>query len=74
MARSDEERRRLRSAQERLEMIIPILSQLADGHPTPGQIQLIAAALAQTAQLTLDLAELWRIHDREYTKGRTRPG
>lgn len=72
MARSDEERRRLRSAQERLESLIPILSQLADNHPTAGQIQLIAAALAQTAQLSLDVAELWRMHDRDYTKGRTR--
>lgn len=73
MARSDEERRRLRSSQNSLEMLIPILSQLADHEPTPQQIQLIAAALAQTAQLTLDISELWRIHDREYTKGRTRP-
>lgn len=72
MARSDEERRRLRSAQERLETLIAILSQLTDQEPTANQIQLIAAALAQLAQLALDVAELWRMHDREYTKGRTR--
>ena len=72
MARSDEERRRLRSAQEEAESLIAILSQLADQEPTARQIQLIAAALAQVAQLTLDVSELWRLHDREYTKGRTR--
>lgn len=73
MARSDEERRRLRSAQEEAESLIAILSQLADQEPTARQIQMIAAALAQVAQLTLDMSELWRLHDREYTKGRTRP-
>jgi hypothetical protein len=71
MGRPDVERRRLRSAQGQVEALIAINTALIEGEITPTQARLLAVSMGHLARLTLDLAELWRLHDREYTKGRT---